>query len=292
MKYRFECVDHKSGEIWFQGVSVTHEHPCPICRKPTRHDRREGYCAIDRARGVVWCGHASDAFHKAFYRLSDSEKLDMPVSVRRKERPVADIDWESLLERMQLDLKPARLAHEAEVLGVSEWSLKSLDAGWDMDTESMAFPMRNAAGVTVGIRLRKPSGFKFAVAGSSNALFIPNTLDLSLVDSLVIVEGPTDAAAAIDLGMNPIGRASALTCTKDLVQICRGKSVSIFEEADEAGMKGARGLADALVDECPFVSVVRPLRSKDVRSWLKQGATPALARSVINNGDRWTRRIA
>lgn len=290
MKIRFECVDHITGELWFRGRSVTPDQPCPICRKPTSHERREGYCAIDIERGIVWCGHSADEARRAFYRISDAAMVQQPTTVRRRAKAAADVDWDSQVEACQCDLAPSILREQAKALGVSINSLELMDTGWHADSGSLAWPMRNAAGVTVGIRLRKPSGFKFAVSGSTNALFIPNNLDLSVSDKIVIVEGPTDTAAAIDLSLNPIGRASARTCLKDLVQICRGKHVTIIRDQGDKngdGEKGANELAAELVGQCRFVSVVTPMKSKDVRSWLREGATPALARSVINNASAW-----
>jgi hypothetical protein len=50
----------------------------------------------------------------------------------------------------------------------------------------------------IGIRLRNDLGRKWAVTGSRQGLFLPGPHPGQTV---LIVEGPTDAAAAVDLGV-------------------------------------------------------------------------------------------
>lgn len=58
-----------------------------------------------------------------------------------------------------------------------------------------------------------------------------------------IVEGLTDAAAAIDLGSNVIGRPASLGCEDMIVELVRQHGAStmlIIADADGPGQRGAK----------------------------------------------------
>jgi hypothetical protein len=60
--------------------------------------------------------------------------------------------------------------------------------------------------------------------------------------TLLIVEGPTDATAAIDLGFNVIGRPACVGCEDmiaDLVQKSGASTTLIIADADPPGQLGA-----------------------------------------------------
>jgi hypothetical protein len=60
--------------------------------------------------------------------------------------------------------------------------------------------------------------------------------------TLLIVEDPTDAAAAIDLGFRVIGRPSCIGCEDmiaALVRECGASTTLIVADADEPDQRGA-----------------------------------------------------
>lgn len=58
-------------------------------------------------------------------------------------------------------------------LGVDTDALKSIGCAWASPYNAWAFPMKDAKGNVIGIRLRREDGSKFAVKGSKSGLFIP-----------------------------------------------------------------------------------------------------------------------
>lgn len=114
--------------------------------------------------------------------------------------------------------------------------------GWHADGGAWPFPMVNAAGQVLGIRLRRPGGRKFAVTGSRDGLFLPSNSDPH-TPHFRIAEGPTDAAALWDMGFrNPAGRPSGTGGTRLLIQLVRQRrpaNVIILADNDETGRRGA-----------------------------------------------------
>lgn len=281
-KTRFECVNRATGEVWFQGVSATRAKPCPVCEKPTSN--REGYCVIDWVRGRVWCGHARDSFQGRFFNLSESEWSAPPKEVKTV-RDDPEVNWEAEQLDLAAAMTPQLRRKHAKLIGVSESALIRLRAGFH-ESGAVSFPMRWADGKVGGIRLRCEDGFKFAIRGSKNLLFVPD--NFNRFDHAVICEGPTDTAAGIDIGLNIVGRASALTCREELFKVCQNaKSVVIVRDADEVGLRGAEQVATDLYKKHIPVKIIRPLGHKDLRSWKAGGLTTELFKSVCANYSNW-----
>jgi DNA primase len=137
--------------------------------------------------------------------------------------------------------------------------------------------MFDAAANVLGIRLRRPSGFKFAVTGGREGLFIPTTIEAAS-SPLLICEGATDAAALVDMGFRQaMGRPSCAGGIKLLVELVRRRQppeVVIVADGDEPGRRGAGNLASVLVAYAPAVRVIEPPQGiKDSRDWLRAGGT-------------------
>jgi hypothetical protein len=194
----------------------------------------------------------------------------------------------------------------ARQLGVSAASLTVLGVGWSAGHDAYSLPMADTDGRVVGIRLRRPDGAKFAVRGGREGLFlpVPSGSDGALSASracarvrmlafpnvmgmrLLICEGPTDAAALLDLGYGRVvGRPSCTGGVKllgELVRQRRPADVVIVADADEAGRHGADNLAGVLVCYCPKVRVIVPPGGvKDARDYLRAGGTRAGLEAVI-----------
>jgi hypothetical protein len=183
-----------------------------------------------------------------------------------------------MADRCLRGLEPGRLARFARSLGLSVASLAALGVGWSGDYLAWTFPMSDpATGKVVGIRLRRPDGRKFSVKGGREGLFLP-VLAPSPGSLLAVAEGPTDTAALIDLGLpGAVGRPSCTGGVRHLVALAerrRPAALVIFADADGPGQDGAGRLAEVLAGSVPAVRVVTQ-PAKDVREWLRAGATPA-----------------
>jgi hypothetical protein len=175
------------------------------------------------------------------------------------------------------------LAHQ---LGVSEASLAALGAGWSESHGAYSFPMLDYDGRAVGIRLRRPDGTKFAVRGGREGLFLPPSA-AAPGERLLVCEGPTDAAALLDLGYGHVaGRPSCTGGVKLLCELARRRrpgAVVVVADADEPGRRGADNLASVLICYTPAVRVIVPPGGvKDARAYLRSGGTKTDLDAVID----------
>jgi DNA primase len=144
--------------------------------------------------------------------------------------------------------------------------------------------MQNAAGQTVGIRLRLPTGRKLAVKGSRQGLFLPEGIEPG--GRLFVAEGPTDAAALLDLAFRAVGRPSCsggVWHVVGLVKRLGPEEVVIVADGDPPGQSGANRLASSLAAYVPAVRVITPPPGvKDARAWKRSGATAADVEAAID----------
>ncbi len=152
-----------------------------------------------------------------------------------------------------------------------------MSVGYLESRRAWAFPMRDARGRALGVRLRLPSGRKLSIKGSKEGLFLPD--DLHAGGRLLIAEGPTDTAALLDLGFDAVGRPSCTGGTKHIVALAKRLKpveIAIVADGDGPGQRGADRLAVALLAYVPIVRVVIPPPGvKDARDWKRAGATAA-----------------
>jgi len=211
--------------------------------------------------------------------------------VRRIELSAAQIaaattDFAKLAADFRAAVRPEALSRLAVGLGVFVESLRRLGVGWASKHGAWAFPMYNADGKTLGIRLRLPGGRKLAVKGGKEGLFIPGALNVT-GNRLLIAEGPTDTAAILDFGFMAVGRPSCTGGVALLIELVRKKSkpldVVIVADGDEAGRRGAETLVAKLTAYYPMVRIITPPPGvKDAREWKRRGATAADVQVVID----------
>lgn len=123
---------------------------------------------------------------------------------------------------------------------------------------------------------------------------MPHTPSERPSEPILIVEGPTDAAAGWELGYNAIGRPSCNQGNSMLVSLMRlsRQRIVIVADNDGPGLDGAYSLADQLHAYSRGVKVVRPIAGKDLREWYRSGLTPNILGAVIDNTPYWARRVA
>lgn len=162
-------------------------------------------------------------------------------------------------------------------LNVSIESLRSLCIGFSSDHSATTWPMRDELGRIVGIRLRALNGTrKWSISGSRSGLFLSRT-HRPEGDRLFVVEGATDLAAALDLGIPSIGRCS---CRSGFHQI-RGylqrigvAKVTMVADNDGPGRSGAIALANDLAKRSIEASVIVPPIGNDLRDSIRAGVKP------------------
>ena len=242
---------------------VSKASPCPICS-------RVKYCGVS-ADGVVAICMRTESPRPTknggwLHVLTDAPRpagpIPRPLPVRVPAR-----DFGPLAQQWQRDLGPVRLQASAGSLGVAPEALQLLGCGWN--GRAFAFPMFDAQRKIVGIRYRNSRGEKWAEKGGREGVFLPAS---EPHDPLLIVEGPTDSAAALSLGFDVHGRPSCTGATKITAALTRGRDVVIVLDADDAGRRGGQALASAILPTVASLRVIEP-PAKDLRAWLQAGAT-------------------
>ena len=175
----------------------------------------------------------------------------------------------------------------ATILGVSVTAITALGVGWHGDC--WTFPERDSDGRIIGITRRFRDGSKKRLQGSRAGLTYPTPWDTGAGPAL-LVEGASDTAALLDLGLTVLGRPSNFAGVQMLADMLRpfpaDREIVVIGERDEKpdgrwpGREGAiqtaRGLADRL--QRPIHWGLPPGEAKDAREWYRnqrEGDRPA-----------------
>lgn len=240
--------------------------PCPVCD----HD---GWCAVDELGEVAKCMRLSDGAFKSqedgsglahFHRLR--EPAAIPLRIKR-DRPVQD--WRQVQQRCREALTESRRNWLVNDLMVSPEALDAIGVGWHHEYRVYTFPERFPDGTIIGIATRKPDGRKAFLKGGNRGLIIPPALNLA--EPVVVVEGPSDVAACLTIGVGVVGRPSNTGGAAMLAELLRdGGEVFILAENDEPGITGAKAIAARLAEIWgrPVPWVLPPHGAKDIRAWL------------------------
>lgn len=258
---------------------VTVLHRCPICDS-------DSWCMVgDR---YVLCMRVQSPKTK---QLNGGEVGWLhPVGSNPQPRPVRSereppvINVATIVDNWRRK-RPANYDVLAGLLGVSEASLESLECVRTPYGNCVwGFPMKAGDGGYVGIRIRDHNGKKWAEPGSHAGLFISNEEPQEMV---WLLEGPTDTAAALTIGLYAVGRPSCsggVDHVKTLLKRIGARRVVIVADSDRDSFNesgelkvnpGARG-AQTLAEHLPIPSAVMMLPAKDMRAFVNNGGTKAM----------------
>jgi hypothetical protein len=237
----------------------------------------------------VFQGCVKHIKNSGWLHLLGDQKSGRQTAFRRAFRSSAKtasaaIDFSELAQRFESQLTTDKLEQLSRILSITAISLRRLRTGWatadqlkELGTScrgpgAFSFPMVSTASVVVGIRLRTSDGFKYAVTGSRQGLFIPAALPAD--GPLLVTEGPSDLCVALDLGFAAIGRPSCNALVTETAKSVRGRDVVIVADTDEPGKLGAERLARRLALVCSSLKIVLPpTEHKDLRKWEQAGLT-------------------
>ena len=272
---------------------VSRSKPCPICGTAD-------WCTVSADGSAACCMRVESTkrlrnggwLHRLHGSGNDWRPRPRTGSVLVHARRSAGPDFGKLAELYQKAVNPFHLIRFASELGIRHSSLMRLGVGWATANELRAlgtkctgpgcwtWPM-HAGGRVVGIRLRTLSGFKYAIGGSQQGLFVPTNLPDD--GPLLVAEGSTDTAALLQLEFATIGRPSCSGAVQLVCDFARGRSVVVVADGDGPGQRGAEVLARALRLHCRDVRVIRPPDgTKDARAWVCSGATATDVRTAID----------
>jgi hypothetical protein len=188
-------------------------------------------------------------------------------------------DWSAKSEKYQRNLPPGKLESLAGELGVTADSLRAVGIGWNQGGFRYTFPEKNAAGEVVGIATRRPTdGGKGFIKGGHRGLIIPEGFAVG-GDTVYLIEGATDVAAAVAVGLNVVGRPGNRGGVNHLAELLANHAgeVVVVSENDQKedgswpGRDGAEATAKALAKRwARSVSWALPPEDiKDVRVWVQ-----------------------
>lgn len=260
---------------------VNMQAPCPICKKPD-------WCRVF-ADGWVECMRVpSDTAAKSggwMWRCHlppGGPSQSIPPALPRFQPPASPtINATKLMREWQTETGPAALTAFAAELGLSTASLVAVGAAWAEPHKAWAFPMCDGHGNVVGIRLRNERG-KFAVRGSRQGIFLGKA-ESGKAESgkvLFVCEGPTDTAAALELGLFAVGRPNCCCGGAEIKVFARRHDVSrvvVIADNDKPGLDGAFKVGGEV--KLPFAVYVPP--AKDVREFVRLGGTRAMIENTL-----------
>ncbi len=270
---------------------VTAAHPCPVCGKPNwclvAPDGTAAIC--QRVESGKRCGEAG-----WLHRLAE------PVQAPPRAKPLTGPpkDWPALAARFAADCGPDRRADLAARLGLPADALDALPpVGFNPDhpgAPCFTFPETDAAGTVVGILRRFDAGTgpngrdKLQMAGGRRGLTPPAGW-WDRAGPVLVVEGPTCAAAATAAGLAAVGRPSSDGGVALLAELFRDlpadRDILVVGENDRKpggdwpGRRGAESVARRLAAALgrPVRWALPPGDAKDCRDWLTaeaRGGTP------------------
>jgi hypothetical protein len=184
-----------------------------------------------------------------------------------------------MAERFRLDLTDDGREHIARSLGVTADALRRLGVGWCKNQQMTTWPMRDASGKIIGLRLRDPNtGAKRSVQGSAAGLFFDadGIANIPSQSQVWIAEGASDTAALLSIGLDAVGIPSAKSGGDLLLALghrIRPSEWIIVADGDGPGLESARLLRSELVIVAGVRIIVPPSGIKDAREWINRGAS-------------------
>ena len=214
-------------------------------------------------------------------------KTSKPVAKKTPEQ------WQQIAESHRCHLA-GEIEQLADSLGVSVDSLHRIHTGFDSQRNQYTFPERNGRGEIVGIATRRHDNSKRTIPGSTRAVTVPD--DWSQFDGpILLVEGASDTAAAITLGIAALGRPGARSGIDHLAgllsDIPHDRPIIVIGERDQKpdgkwpGREGMIATGEQLTERLrrPILQWMPPESVKDIRSYLvseNSPSKPALLRMI------------
>ena len=262
---------------------------CPVCG-------HRGRCKKSTERGLdlVVCFRPAEADGRyrvvkengpcaVFARIgspADPEnfKADRRQRPARPRPPRQPRYFDDIAERYNREITDGQVAELADELGVSAESLRTIHVGHT--GQCPCFPERDADGNVIGINERRGPDAKpryMVRKGDRRGLVVPDRLS-ELPDPTLIIEGPSDAAAALTMGLTAVGRPNDKGGADHLAKLLAGRDVLVIGENDQKsdggwpGRDGAQHVARALATAWgkPVRWALPPEDTKDVRDYLLQ----------------------
>lgn len=281
---------------------VSRKNPCPVC-----NETRRCTVAVDGLAAKCLNIHdgntAGNTSHDevgAYTVHTLTEDVHFPPPADRPPR-LEYAYTAKLAKAWHEHLPPERDEQLSQALGLDCKTLELLRMGWVscaglerlktfcFGAGCWTFPMRSATGGIVGIRTRFESGDKRQITGTEAGIFIPAKQHKRRC--LVVTEGPTDLAAAIELGLAAIGRPNNMgkaDYCAEYAALNGYRNICLITD-DDSGKEQAQRQTDRGAEimraECEKRGIeyrrLTPTRFKDVREYHNGGGSPKALQDAI-----------
>ena len=259
-------------------------NPCPVCGHSDGHCLRMDDDSAALCPKTDGAGSVRRYGEYGFLYVLSSGLLEQPLMLnpvkQRRERTHAELHalWAPRAKQWWRD-SGAATGRLAGILGVAEWSLNELKVGWD--GKAWTFPERNADGLIIGVNRRFEDGHKRCATGSRRGLTFSDTWSEG-EGPVLIVEGGSDVAAGLTMGMAAIGRPNNTGGVAMLQKLLAGcdRHIIVIGERDRKpdkihpdtmrwpGMDGVKRVASQLSKKGMRVGGrLLPGTAKDLRAW-------------------------
>ena len=273
-------------------LRVSKKQPCVICG-------RFDWDTFTSDGGFACCMRIMDGCIRQLknggylFKLTPNEIRPLPKQIEKQPQEVKDFG--ALVYENEIKTSDRKLNEYAQTMSLPGWPLRLMRCGLYQGT--MGFPMRDATGQFIGVRMRATNGQKWCIPSSRNGLFIACSTHPDLnTEYGFIVEGGTNVAALLSIGVLSVGRPSNTAGLDMLVEYLRPsrRTLVICRDNDtkptalQNTLRGAWLLAQALI-ECKkrVKMVVTP--TKDCRDWVTGGAGKSAILLLANNAKTLTK---
>lgn len=274
-------IDKRTGEVTFDGERARRGFPCPVCE---HLHRNPSWCLVDKARGLVICPRVASA-----RRCGDAgwlHRMDggsvTGVEVRAKPKEVPHVDFSDRWYRACKRTTAQDVTDLSKRLGLTEPYVRTVPMG--REGRAWVFPMTDGEDV-VGLKVRTEDGLKVCAKGSRLGVIVPFSFQPDAPE-LWVTEGESDLmAAAGALRLNAIARPGCTSCTRIISRMAAGRHLIVLADNDAPGLDGAARLVKACSSAMSATVLAPP--AKDVRDWVKRGATAADVRWRLKSRRGW-----
>ena len=193
--------------------------PCPVCG-------HRDWCSISSDDLLVFCtrekeGCIKSAKHGARGWIHlNPDKLATKAHTHLPDRTIKLSAGELTAMALEAARNHDGIRRLAKVLGVSFRSLRDLGVGWhEAGTHGWwTVPERDSQGGIIGVNRRFQDGRRYYVKGSKGGL-IYNQKWGQGPGPVLLPEGASDVAAAVDMGLKAVGRPSNLAGISHLIKL-------------------------------------------------------------------------